>query len=112
MTTPLPTQPTGGEDELFSAVSFPETYEQALVGPLFDPWVEALLEDVVLGPSDHGMIRVRRGKGALGLVENEPPASRPWRTTTCMRRTPMTRTTNLDPFWVFARARDRPDVVR
>lgn len=53
-----------------------------------------------------------RCRTRLGLVENEPPASRPWQTTTRMRKTPMTRTTNLDPFWVFARARDRPDVLR
>jgi ubiquinone/menaquinone biosynthesis C-methylase UbiE len=43
-------QRPGGEQQLFSQKSFPEIYEQTLVGPLFQRWVDSLLEDVELGP--------------------------------------------------------------
>ena len=35
MTTGQPSEQAGGEQRLFSQASFPETYETALVGPLF-----------------------------------------------------------------------------
>ena len=43
---------TGGEQRPSSRASFPEIYEQALVGPLFEPWVADLLEEIELGPRD------------------------------------------------------------
>lgn len=30
----------------FAQLSFPEIYERALVGPLFRPWAELVLDDV------------------------------------------------------------------
>jgi ubiquinone/menaquinone biosynthesis C-methylase UbiE len=70
--TPNAPQPTGGGG-LFSGLSFPDLYEQALVGPLFDPWVEPLLEDVRLSAGDRVLdvacgtgIVARRAKERLG----------------------------------------------
>lgn len=58
---------------IFSGTSFPEMYENALVAPLFEPWVEPLLEDVGLGPGDRVLdiacgtgIVARRAKQRLG----------------------------------------------
>jgi ubiquinone/menaquinone biosynthesis C-methylase UbiE len=52
MATSHSSQQPGGEQQLFSQMGFPEIYEQALVGPLFRPWVDSLLKDVQLGPGD------------------------------------------------------------
>ena len=77
MTTSQPAQPPGGEQRLFSQASFPEIYEEALVGPLFRPWVDPLLEDVELGPGDRVLdvacgtgIVARVAKGRLGATGN------------------------------------------
>jgi len=57
----------GGEQRLFARTSFPEIYEQALVGPLFEPWVEPLLEDVALAPGDR-VLDVACGTGIVARV--------------------------------------------
>jgi len=60
MSTSRPAPRSSGQS-LFSGHSFPEMYEQALVGPLFDPWVEPLFADVGLAPGDRlrvvGLVR-------------------------------------------------------
>lgn len=70
MTTPQSSQPPGGEQRLFSQSSFPETYEQVLVGPLFAPWVEPLLEDVELGPGDR-VLDIACGTGIVARLAKE-----------------------------------------
>lgn len=72
MSTPNAPRPSGAA-ALFSGQSFPEMYEQALVGPLFEPWVEPLLTDVGLAPGDRVLdvacgtgIVARRAKERLG----------------------------------------------
>jgi hypothetical protein len=45
MSAPNAPRPPAGPGP-FSGQSFPDVYEQELVGPLFDPWVGSLLEDV------------------------------------------------------------------
>jgi ubiquinone/menaquinone biosynthesis C-methylase UbiE len=71
MNRPNPAQPA--QDGLFSGISFPEMYEDALVGPVFDPWVEPLFRDVGLAPGDCVLdvacgtgIVARRAKERLG----------------------------------------------
>jgi ubiquinone/menaquinone biosynthesis C-methylase UbiE len=56
--------------QIFSPANFPEIYEQALVGPLFQPWVEALLEDVDLRPEDR-VLDVACGTGIVARTANE-----------------------------------------
>ena len=70
MTTPQPPQPPGGEQRLFSQTSFPEVYEHALVGPLFAPWVESLLDDVELGPGNR-VLDVACGTGIVARIARE-----------------------------------------
>jgi ubiquinone/menaquinone biosynthesis C-methylase UbiE len=70
MTTPESSQPIGGEQRLFSQLSFPELYEQALVGPLFQPWVEPLLKDVELRSGER-VVDIACGTGIVARVANE-----------------------------------------
>ena len=65
MVTPHSSRQPDGEQQLFSQQSFPQIYEQALVGPLFRPWVDSLLEGVVLGPGD----RIIVDGSSLGALE-------------------------------------------
>ena len=57
----------------FAQLSFPEMYERALVGPLFRPWAEDMIEEVALGAGDRLLdvacgtgIVARLAKGRLG----------------------------------------------
>jgi len=59
--------PAGGEQRLFSQVRFAELYEQALVGPLFEPWVEPLLAEVRLGSGDR-VLDVACGTGIVARL--------------------------------------------
>lgn len=61
---------TGGEQRLFSQASFPEIYEHVLVGPIFRPWVDSLLDDVELGPGDR-VLDVACGTGIVARVAKE-----------------------------------------
>lgn len=70
MSTSQPFEQAGGEQRLFSQASFPEIYEQALVGPLFQPWVEPLLEDVELGIGDR-VLDVACGTGIVARIAKE-----------------------------------------
>ena len=51
-------------------IEFAEAYEQALVGPLFRPWVESLLEAVELGPG-HRVLDVACGTGIVARMARE-----------------------------------------
>jgi ubiquinone/menaquinone biosynthesis C-methylase UbiE len=70
MSTPHSAQPAGGEQTLFSALSFPDLYEQALVGPIFQPWVEPLLADVRLSPGDR-VLDIACGTGIVARLAKE-----------------------------------------
>jgi ubiquinone/menaquinone biosynthesis C-methylase UbiE len=63
-------QSPGGEQQLFSQASFPEIYERALVGPLFRPWAESLLDDVQLGPGDR-VLDIACGTGIVARLARE-----------------------------------------
>jgi ubiquinone/menaquinone biosynthesis C-methylase UbiE len=51
----------------FAQLSFPEMYEQALVGPLFRPWAEDVLEEVALAPGDR-LLDVACGTGIVARL--------------------------------------------
>jgi ubiquinone/menaquinone biosynthesis C-methylase UbiE len=70
MGTPQPPEQTGGEQRLFSQASFPEIYEQVLVGPLFQPWVAPLLEDADLTPG-HRVLDIACGTGIVARMARE-----------------------------------------
>jgi ubiquinone/menaquinone biosynthesis C-methylase UbiE len=70
MTGAQPSVQTGAELGLFSKASFPELYEQALVGPLFRPWVGPLLDAVELRSGDH-LLDLACGTGIVGRVARE-----------------------------------------
>ena len=70
MSTRQPSEQAGGEQRLFSQPSFPEIYEQALVGPLFQPWVQPLLEDVELRSGDR-VLDIACGTGIVARIAKE-----------------------------------------
>ena len=70
MTTPQSAQPAVGEQGPFSRLSFPELYEQTLVRPLFQPWVEPLLNDVELRSGER-VIDIACGTGIVARVARE-----------------------------------------
>ena len=74
MAAPRPSQPAGGEQRLFSQLSFADLYEQALVGPLFQPWVEPLINDVELRPGDR-ILDIACGTGIVARLAKERLAS-------------------------------------
>ena len=59
-----------GEFRLFAQTSFPEAYEQELVGPLFRPWVDELLDDVELRPGDN-VLDIACGTGIVARVAKD-----------------------------------------
>ncbi len=70
MSTWQPSEQAGGGQHLFSLASFPEMYEMALVGPLFQPWVAPLLDDVELEPGDR-VLDVACGTGIVARTAKE-----------------------------------------
>jgi ubiquinone/menaquinone biosynthesis C-methylase UbiE len=54
----------------FAGLSFPEMYEQSLVGPLFRPWVDDMLAEVGLTPGDR-LLDVACGTGVVARVARE-----------------------------------------
>ena len=54
----------------FAQLSFPEMCEQALVGPLFRPWAEDVLEEVGLTPGDR-LLDVACGTGVVARLAKE-----------------------------------------
>ena len=70
MVTPHSSRQPDGEQQLFSQQSFPQIYEQALVGPLFRPWVDSLLEGVELGPGDR-VLDIACGTGIVARLARE-----------------------------------------
>lgn len=54
----------------FSQLSFPEVYEQALVGPLFRPWAERMLDDVELALGDR-ILDIACGTGIVARLAKE-----------------------------------------
>ena len=54
----------------FAQLSFPEMYEQELVGPLFRPWVEPMLEEVELATGDY-VLDVACGTGIVARLAKE-----------------------------------------
>jgi ubiquinone/menaquinone biosynthesis C-methylase UbiE len=54
----------------FGQLSFPEMYEQELVGPVFRPWAGPLLEDAELAPGDR-VLDVACGTGIVARTAKE-----------------------------------------
>lgn len=75
MSTTQHAEQGGGEQRLFTQASFPDIYETALVGPLFRPWVEPLLQDVQL-QLDDSVLDVACGTGVVARVAKERQSSR------------------------------------
>jgi len=74
MSTSQPSEQAGGKERLFSYTDFAETYEQALVGRLFQPWVEPLLEDVKLRPGDR-VLDIACGTGIVARIAKQRQGS-------------------------------------
>lgn len=51
----------------FARPTFPEIYERELVGPLFSPWADLILDDVRLGAGDR-VLDVACGTGIVGRM--------------------------------------------
>jgi SAM-dependent methyltransferase len=51
----------------FAQSSFPELYERVLVGPLFRPWVDSLLDDVDLAPGER-VLDIACGTGIVARI--------------------------------------------
>ncbi|CDM64704.1 class I SAM-dependent methyltransferase [Pyrinomonas methylaliphatogenes] len=69
MNTTRPLEHADGVQRL-SSQSFAELYEQILVGPLFHPWVDALLQDIDLGPGDR-VLDIACGTGIVARIAKE-----------------------------------------
>ncbi len=54
----------------FANLSFPEMYERALVGPLFRPWVEPLLDDAALKAGDR-VLDIACGTGIVARLAKQ-----------------------------------------
>ena len=54
----------------FTNTSFPEVYEQSLVGPLFRPWAEVMLDEVGLQSTDR-VLDVACGTGVVARLAKE-----------------------------------------
>ncbi|HEY9505242.1 MAG TPA: methyltransferase domain-containing protein [Gemmatimonadales bacterium] len=54
----------------FARLSFPDMYEQFLVGPLFRPWAEGVLEAVALTPADR-LLDVACGTGIVARLAKD-----------------------------------------
>ena len=85
MVTSRGSESATGTPALFSGPSFPEMYEAELVGPLFAPWAEPILDELGLSPGDRvldvacgtGIVARRaqerlRGTGAVVGVDVNP----------------------------------------
>jgi SAM-dependent methyltransferase len=70
LNAPQSTQQAGGEPSSFTQLSFPELYEQALVGPLFQPWVDPLLGEVELRSGDR-VLDIACGTGIVARFVKE-----------------------------------------
>ncbi len=69
MNTTQPPEHTEEVQRLFSQ-GFADLYEQILVGPLFQPWVEPLLQDIELKPGDR-VLDIACGTGIVARIAQE-----------------------------------------
>jgi ubiquinone/menaquinone biosynthesis C-methylase UbiE len=65
--SPQQTTGTSGVGNPLSQLSFPDLYEQVLVGPLFQPWVEPLLKDVEFRSGDR-VLDIACGTGIVARL--------------------------------------------
>lgn len=57
-------------NSVMGQASFPELYERWLVGPLFQPWAETILDEVKLSPGDR-VLDIACGTGIVARVAKE-----------------------------------------